>query len=87
MHALLFKQKEKTTSEKKAAKIDKHFIELEEPILEGDRVKIIKNRQIGVLKEIRGKNAIVQVGMIPITVNVKDLVKVMERVDLYPEKK
>jgi DNA mismatch repair protein MutS2 len=87
MHALLFKQKEKTTSEKKAAKFDKQYIELEEPILEGDRVKITKNRQIGILKEIRGKNAIVQVGMIPITVNLKDLVKVMERVEEVPEKK
>ncbi len=87
MHALLFKQKEKTTSEKKSAKIDKQFIELEEPIQEGDRVKLTKNRQVGMLKEIRGKNAIVQVGMIPITVNVKDLVKVIERVEEVQEKK
>jgi DNA mismatch repair protein MutS2 len=37
---------------------------------------------VGVVKEIRGKKAIVQVGVIPITVDLVDLVKVMERVEV-----
>jgi DNA mismatch repair protein MutS2 len=41
-----------------------------------------KNRQVGVVKEIRGKKAIVQVGVIPITVDLSELVKVMERVEV-----
>jgi DNA mismatch repair protein MutS2 len=41
-----------------------------------------KNRQVGVVKEIRGKKAIVQVGVIPITVDLVDLVKVVERVEV-----
>jgi DNA mismatch repair protein MutS2 len=80
IHALLFNQKEKTAAVKKASKLDKQFIELSEPVAEGDRVKLIKNRQVGTLKEIRGKKAIVQVGVIPITVDLTDLVKVAERV-------
>ena len=82
IHALLFKQKEKTTDEKKANKLDKRFMELDDPIVEGDKVLMRKNRQVGVVKEIRGKKAIVQVGVIPITVDLVDLVKVMERVEV-----
>jgi DNA mismatch repair protein MutS2 len=80
IHALLFKQKEKATAEKKASKIDQKYIELSDPIGEGDQVKMKKNRQVGTVKEIRGKKAIVQVGLIPITVELADLVKVEERV-------
>lgn len=82
IHALLFKQKEKTTEERKSGKLDKKFIELSDPIIEGDKVLMRKNRQVGTVKEIRGKKAIVQVGVIPITVDMGDLVKVMERVDV-----
>jgi DNA mismatch repair protein MutS2 len=80
IHSLLFNQKEKVTSEKKANKLDKQFIELTDPVIEGDKVKLVKNRQVGIVKEIRGKRAIVQVGVIPITVDLSDLVKVVERV-------
>jgi DNA mismatch repair protein MutS2 len=38
------------------------------------------NRQVGVVKEIRGKKAIIQVGIMPITVEVADLVVVRERI-------
>ena len=82
IHALLFKQKEKTTDEKKANKLDKRFMELDDPIAEGDKVLMRKNRQVGVVKEIRGKKAIVQVGVIPITVDLGELVKVVERVEV-----
>lgn len=80
IHALLFRQKEKTLSEKKASKLDLQFVELPGSIAEGDKVKMKKNRQVGLVKEIRGKKAIVQVGLIPITVEIADLVKVEERV-------
>lgn len=80
IHALLFKQKEKIATEKKASKLEQKFVELAEPIGQGDMVKMKKNRQIGTIKEIRGKKAIVQVGLIPITVDVVDLVKVEEKI-------
>lgn len=79
IHALLFRQKEKAVSEKKASKLDQLFVELPGSIVEGDKVKMKKNRQVGTVKEIRGKKAIVQVGLIPITVDLADLVKVEER--------
>jgi len=81
IQALLFKQKEKLHHEKKAAKQDKQFIELDEPVQEGDKVKMKQNRQIGIVKQIRGKKAIVQVGLMPITVDISDLIKVLERAE------
>lgn len=79
IHALLFKQKEKLTAEKKDKKVDNRYTETADPIAEGDKVKMKKNRQVGVVKEIRGKKAIVQVGVIPITIDVAELVKVIEK--------
>lgn len=79
IHALLFQQKEKQTSQKKDKKLDSRFVELQESVGEGDKVKMKKNRQVGVVKEIRGKKAIVQVGVIPITIDVSELVKVIEK--------
>ncbi|MES2776686.1 MAG: MutS2/Smr-associated SH3 domain-containing protein [Bacteroidota bacterium] len=79
IHAVLFKQKEKQVAEKQQKKMDTKYIELNGDIREGDKVKMTKNRQVGIVKEIRGKKAIVQVGVIPITVDVSGLVKVMDK--------
>jgi DNA mismatch repair protein MutS2 len=81
IQALLFKQKEKLQHEKKAAKLDKRYVELDEPVQEGDKVKMKQNRQIGLVKQIRGKKAIVQVGLMPMTVDLADLVKVFEKTE------
>jgi DNA mismatch repair protein MutS2 len=81
IQALLFRQKEKQVSEKKDKKIDSKYLELAEPIVEGDKVKMKKNRQVGVVKELRGKKAVVQVGVIPITIDLSELVKVVEKVE------
>ena len=77
--ALLFNQKEKPAAAKADKKFDHKFIELADAVVEGDTVKLLKNRQVGVVKTIRGKKAIVQVGMLPITVDLSDLVKVVAR--------
>lgn len=79
IQALLFKQREKQVVEKQQQKIDKKYIETTEPVKEGGRVKMIANRQVGVVTKIRGKKAIVQVGAVPITVDVKELVVVKEK--------
>ncbi|MES2649602.1 MAG: MutS2/Smr-associated SH3 domain-containing protein [Bacteroidota bacterium] len=86
IHALLFKEKEKIVQQKKDKKLGDKFIELEEPIAEGDKVKMRKNRQVGIVKEIRGKRAIVQVGIMPITTDLSELVKVVEKEIETPEK-
>jgi DNA mismatch repair protein MutS2 len=80
IQSLLFKQREKQIVEKQQKKIDKKYIETAESVKEGDKVKMIANRQVGVVTKIRGKKAIVQVGSIPITVDVTDLVVVKDKV-------
>lgn len=81
IHNLLFKQKEKQVAEKKDKKFVSKFIELQEPIVEGDKVLLKKSRQTGIVKSIRGKKAIVQVNLIPITVDIDTLIKVIERIE------
>ena len=81
LQSLLFKQKEKQVGEKHQKKFDSRFIETGGEIKEGVKVKMIKNRQVGIVKELRGKKAIVQLGAIPITVDLNDLVVVMDRIE------
>ena len=80
IQSLLFKQREKQVVEKQQKKIDKKYIETSDPVKEGDKVKMVSNRQVGVVTKIRGKKAIVQVGAIPITVDITDLVVVKDKV-------
>ena len=81
IQSLLFKQREKQVVEKQQKKIDKNYIETTEQVKEGDKVKMIANRQVGVVMKIRGKKAIVQVGAVPITVDVTELVVVKDKVE------
>ena len=84
MQVLLFKQPEKKILQKKQQKIDHKYIETNEPVKQGDKVIMIANRQVGIVTNIRGKKAIVQVGTIPITLGVSDLVVVKDKA---PEEK
>ncbi|MEO8962566.1 MAG: DNA mismatch repair protein MutS [Ginsengibacter sp.] len=80
MQALLFKQPEKQILKKKQQKIDSKYIESNESVKQGDKVIMTANRQVGVVTNIRGKKAIVQVGAVPITVGISDLMVVKDRV-------
>lgn len=80
--ALLFKQKEKFVVTKQQKKIDEKFEETDKNIMPGDKVKMKKNRQVGIVKEIRGKKAIIQVGLMPINVDLAELVVIKEKVPL-----
>jgi DNA mismatch repair protein MutS2 len=77
---LLFSQQKKQKVETQDKKFDKKFDVVDEPIAIGVKVKIKKNHQIGVVQEIKGKNAIVKVGLMPITVKIEDLIPVVEKV-------
>lgn len=77
---LLFKGKETIVVNKLAKKVDKKYKELNQNILVGSLVKMKKNYQVGEVKEIRGKRAIVQIGILPMNVDIADLVSV-ERVE------
>jgi len=79
IHALLFNQKEKVATEKQQKKLNEKFIEVGGEIRPGDKVKMKQNRQVGIVKSIRGKKAILQVGSIPITVALGDLVVVKDK--------
>lgn len=73
---LLFKKKEQTVVNKLAKKVNTKFKELKKEIAVGSLVKLKKNYQVGEVKEIRGKRAIVQIGLLPMNVELDDLVVV-----------
>ena len=79
IHALLFNQKEKMVTEKQQKKLNEKFIEIGGDIKIGDKVKMKQNRQVGIVKELRGKKVVLQVGVMPITVDLKDLVVVKDK--------
>ena len=79
INSLLFKQKEKTVEEKQQKKIDQKFEEVGGEIKIGNKVKMKSNRQVGIVKDIRSKKAIVQVGVIPITIDLAELVLIKEK--------
>lgn len=81
INALLFDQKQKQVAEKKDKKLNEKFKEVGGEIKPGVKVKMMKNRQVGIVKEIRGKNAVVQLGVIPITVSLADLVVVVDKME------
>ncbi len=79
MHLLLFNQQQKQTAEKVKKKIDSKYEEIGGEIKPGIKVLMKKNHQVGKVIEIRGKKAIVQLGMLPITVDITDLVVVKDK--------
>jgi DNA mismatch repair protein MutS2 len=79
MQSLLFKQKEKQVNEKVRKKFDAKYTEIGGNAQIGNKVMMKKNHQVGTVKEIRGKKAIVQVGLVPITVELADLTVVQDR--------
>jgi DNA mismatch repair protein MutS2 len=78
---LLFKKKETVVVSKLAKKVDSKYTELNKVIEVGSLVKLKKNYQVGEVKEIRGKRAIVQIGQLPMNVNLSDLIAVEKRIN------
>lgn len=81
---LLFKRKEEIVVNKLAKKVEAKYKELDQGINIGSLVKLKKNYQVGEVKEIRGKRAIVQIGVLPMNVDMADLV-VVEKVEVPKE--
>ncbi len=79
MQALLFKQKEKQVNEKVKKKFDSKYIEIKGEAKVGDKVMMKKNHQVGLIKEIRNKKAVVQVGLMPMTVNINDITLIQDK--------
>jgi len=76
---LLFRRREKQHTEHLNKKVQEKFEEIKGQIEVGMQVKIVTNRQVGKVLEIRDKRAIVKIGNIPINVKLSDLVLVQEK--------
>ncbi|HZI53797.1 MAG TPA: MutS2/Smr-associated SH3 domain-containing protein [Chitinophagaceae bacterium] len=81
MEALLFKKNEKKSLNKMQKKIDSRFDEIGGEIKPGDTVKMKRNHQVGQVIELRGKRAVVKIGLLPMQVEIKDLIVVKEKVN------
>lgn len=79
MEMLLFNKSDKKIVGKMQKKIDSKFLEVAGEIKVGDMVKMKKNHQVGEVMEIRGKKSVVKIGMLPMQVEVKDLILVREK--------
>jgi DNA mismatch repair protein MutS2 len=79
MQGLLFKKDEKKVLGKMQKKIESKYEEVNGEIKEGVKVKMKRNHQVGEVLELRGKRAIVKIGMLPMQVEIKDLVVVKEK--------
>jgi len=81
MEALLFKKNEQKTVSKMQKKIDSRFAEIGGDIKIGDKVKMKRNHQVGEVIELRGKRAVVKIGLLPMQVEMADLVVVKEKAE------
>jgi len=79
LQALLFTQKDKQVREKVKKKLDSKYIEVDRDPVVGDLVLMQQNNKVGILSDIRGKKAIVNLGAMPLQVVYSDLTTVMEK--------
>lgn len=86
MEGLLFKKNEQKVVSRMQKKIDSKFAEVGGDIKIGDKVKMKRNHQVGEVIELRGKRAVVKIGMLPMQVDMKDLVVVREKENEEKEK-
>jgi DNA mismatch repair protein MutS2 len=60
-------------------KIDAKYEEISGEIKPGDKVKMKRNQQIGEVLELRGKRAVVKIGLLPMQIDISDLIIVKEK--------
>jgi DNA mismatch repair protein MutS2 len=77
--ALLFKKNEQKTVSKKQKQIDSKYEEINGNIKVGDKVKMKRNLQVGEVMELRGKRAVVKIGLLPMQIDLADLSLVKEK--------
>lgn len=79
LQGLLFTQQVKQKDEKVKKKISSKYEVVGGEITVGQKVLMKKNHQVGEVREIKGKKAVIQLGMVPITVEISDLTVVAEK--------
>jgi DNA mismatch repair protein MutS2 len=77
--ALLFKKNEQKVASKKQKQIDSKYEEVNGDIKVGDTVKMKRNLQVGEVLELRGKKAVVKIGLLPMQIALGDLSLVKEK--------
>jgi DNA mismatch repair protein MutS2 len=77
--ALLFKKNEQKAASKKQKQIDSRYEEVRGEIRVGDKVKMKRNLQVGEVLELRGKKAVVKIGLLPMQIDLNDLSLIRER--------
>jgi DNA mismatch repair protein MutS2 len=79
MAALLFKKNEQKVASKKQKQIDARYEEVNGEIRIGDKVKMKRNLQVGEVLELRGKKAVVKIGLLPMQIDIGDLVLIRDK--------
>ncbi|HTG54720.1 MAG TPA: MutS2/Smr-associated SH3 domain-containing protein, partial [Niabella sp.] len=78
MAALLFNRPESKKASKMQKKLESKYSEVGGDIKVGDKVKMRRNHQVGEVLEIKGKRAVVKIGLLPMQVELSDLIVVKE---------
>lgn len=73
---LLFKKNEQKVVSKKQKQLDSKYEEVNGNIAIGDKVKMKRNLQVGEVLELRGRKAVVKIGLLPMQIELTDLVKI-----------
>ena len=79
MSALLFKKNEQKVVSKKQKQLESKYQEVKGEIKVGDTVKMKRNLQVGEVLELRGKKAVVKIGLLPMQIDLNDLSLVREK--------
>ncbi|HWJ89461.1 MAG TPA: hypothetical protein VNR87_00035 [Flavisolibacter sp.] len=79
MASLLFKKNEQKAASKKQKQIDAKYEEVNGEIGIGDKVKMKRNLQVGEVLELRGKKAVVKIGLLPMQIDLADLVLIRDK--------
>lgn len=76
MEALLINKPSQKATGKMQKKIESTYEEINQEIKTGIKVKVKKNHQVGDVLELRGKKALVKIGLLPMLIDIKELVPV-----------
>jgi len=80
MGNVLFPRDEKKAVSKKQKQLNSKYEEVKGEIQVGDTVKMKKNLQVGEVLELRGKKAVVKIGLLPMQIDLADLSLVKEKI-------
>jgi DNA mismatch repair protein MutS2 len=75
----LFKKNDQKAVSKKQKHLESKYEEVNGEIHVGDKVKMKRNLQVGEVLELRGKKAVVKIGLLPMQIELNDLSLIREK--------